>query len=38
MFHHMDYSSYYLLGNPDVSRYNEKVKEQKNVLRSADLI
>lgn len=38
VFHHMDYLSYYLLGNPNVSRYNEKTKEQNNVLRSADLI
>lgn len=38
VFHHMDYSSYYLLGNSNVSRYYEKIKEQNNVLRSADLI
>lgn len=38
VFHHMDYSSYYLLGEPNVSSYNEKTKEQNNVLRSADLI
>ena len=37
VFHHMDYSSYYMLGKPN-SSYDEKVKEQKNVLRSADLI
>ncbi len=38
VFHHMDYSSYYLLAKPSVSRYEEKTKEQKTILRSADLI
>lgn len=38
VFHHMDYSSYYLLGKSDVSSYNKKIKEQNNVLRNADLI
>lgn len=38
VFHHMDYSSYYLLGNPNVSTFDQKIKNQKNVLRSADLI
>ncbi len=38
VFHHMDYSSYYLLGKSDVSSYNKKTNEQKNVLCNADLI
>lgn len=38
VFHHMDYSSYYLLAKPNVPIYEEKIEKQKNILRSADLI
>lgn len=38
VFHHMNYSSYYLLGKSNVSAYEEKVAQQKDVLRHADLV
>lgn len=38
VFHHMDYSSYYLLGKSNVSSYEKKTKEQKKILCGADLI
>lgn len=38
VFHHMDYTSYYLLGKPNVSNYEKKVEEQKSILQGADLV
>lgn len=38
VFHHMDYPSYYLFQNNDVTRYEEKVSRQKDVLKNADLV
>lgn len=37
VFHHMDYSSYYLFGKHNISSYKEKVKCQKAILGHADL-
>ena len=38
VFHHMDYSSYYLFGKRNVPSYKEKVKRQKTILGHADLV
>lgn len=38
VFHHMDYSSYYLFGKHNVPSYKEKVKRQKTILGHADLV
>ena len=38
VFHHMDYTSYYLLGKSDVKKYNDKINSQRTVLCDADLV
>ena len=38
VFHHMDYSSYYLFKNPNAGIYTQKIESQKNILRDADLV
>lgn len=38
VFHHMDYSSYYLFGKHNVSSYKEKVERQKAILGRTDLV
>lgn len=38
VFHHMDYSSYYLFNSPSIPNYTEKVDRQKTVMGQADLI
>ncbi len=38
VFHHMDYESYYLFKNKDSIMYKQKIIQQKNVLKKADLV
>lgn len=38
VFHHMDYSSYYLFKNSDAVSYNEKIDRQKHILCDANLV
>lgn len=38
VFHHMDYSSYYLFSKPSIPGFEEKVRRQKAALGHADLV
>lgn len=38
IFHHMDYTSYYIYKNPNVLDYQNKINLQKSILCSADLL
>lgn len=38
VFHHMDYSSYYLFKNTNAGIFNQKIENQKTILREADLV